>query len=255
MKLIVLAAGQGTRLRPLTDNIPKCMVPLEGTPLLERQLATAREVGLTDLHVATGYREDVIDYPGIVKHFNPAYDRTNMVTSLFCAEEIMDDDLIVAYGDIVYQPDVLQGIIDSPHPVSVVVDRGWQRYWAARQEDPLIDAETMKLREDGTIIELGKKPRSLDDIQGQYIGLMKFSRAALAEIRPFYHGLDHTATYDGKDYPNMYMTSFLQLIADRLMPLHAVFITNGWMEIDAPSDLAFTDFLYRRGVAGEPLEG
>lgn len=246
MRLIVLAAGQGTRLRPLTDNIPKCMVPLEGVPLLERQLATAGEVGLTDLHVATGYREDVIDYPGVVKHYNAAYDRTNMVATLFCAETIMDDDLIVSYGDIVYQPDVLQSVIDAPYPVSVVVDKEWEHYWRARQEDPLIDAETMKLGPDDTILELGKKPESLEDIQGQYIGLMKFTRQALAEIRPFYHGLDRTATYDGKNYDNMYMTSFLQMIADRLMPLHAVYISNGWMEIDTPEDLAFTDFLYRR---------
>jgi len=227
------------------------MVPLAGTPLLKRQIDTAREVGITDLHVATGYREDVITYAGVAKHYNPEYATTNMVESLFCAEEIMDDDLIVAYGDIVYQPDVLQAIIDSPHPVSVVVDLEWQRYWAARQEDPIIDAETMKLRGDGTILELGKKPTSLDDIQGQYIGLMKFTREALVDIRSFYHSLDRNATYDGKTFPNMYMTSFLQLIADRFMPLHAVFIRYGWMEIDAPSDLAFTDFLYRRGVAGE----
>jgi len=246
MRLIVLAAGQGTRLRPLTDEIPKCMVPLEGVPLLERQLATAREVGLTDLHVATGYREDVIDYPGVVKHYNAAYDRTNMVATLFCAETIMDDDLIVSYGDIVYQPDVLQSVIDAPHPVSVVVDKEWEHYWRARQEDPLIDAETMKLGPDDTILELGKKPESLEDIQGQYIGLMKFTRQALAAIRPFYHGLDRAAIYDGKSYDNMYMTSFLQMIADRLMPLHAVYIRNGWMEIDTPEDLAFTDFLYRR---------
>jgi len=246
MRLIVLAAGQGTRLRPLTDEIPKCMVPLEGVPLLERQLATAREVGLTDLHVATGYREDVIDYPGVVKHYNAAYDRTNMVATLFCAETIMDDDLIVSYGDIVYQPDVLQSVIDAPHPVSVVVDKEWEHYWRARQEDPLIDAETMKLGPDDTILELGKKPESLEDIQGQYIGLMKFTREALAAIRPFYHGLDRAAVYDGKSYDNMYMTSFLQMIADRLMPLHAVYIRNGWMEIDTPEDLAFTDFLYRR---------
>lgn len=251
MKLIVLAAGQGTRLRPLTDNIPKCMVSLEGKPLLEHQIETARAVRLHDLHVATGYREDVINYPGVTKHQNPAYATTNMVTTLFCAESIMDDDLIVSYGDIVYQPDVLQAVIDSTAPVSVVVDLAWQRYWAARQEDPIIDAETMKLRPDGTIAELGKKPQSLGDIQGQYIGLMKFTRDALQEIRSFYHQLDQTAQYDGKDFPNMYMTSFLQLIADQLMPLQAVFIRNGWMEIDAPSDLAFTDFLNRRGVAAE----
>ena len=159
MRMIILAAGQGTRLRPLTDNIPKCMVPLEGKPLLEWQLETARSVGLTDLHVATGYREDAINYPGVQKHHNPDFDTTNMVVSLFCAEQIMDDDLIVSYGDIVYQPDVLQELIASPAPASVVVDREWKRYWSARNDgNPLNDAETMKLRDDGTIVELGKKP-------------------------------------------------------------------------------------------------
>ena len=249
MRMIILAAGQGTRLRPLTDNIPKCMVPLEGKPLLEWQLETARSVGLTDLHVATGYREDVITYEGVHKHFNPEFDTTNMVASLFCAESIMDDDLIVSYGDIVFQPDVLEALIASSAPASVVVDRDWQRYWSARNDgSPLKDAETMKLHPDGTIKELGKKPQSLSDIEGQYIGLMKFSKDALVKIREFYHELDAEAVYDGKDYRNMYMTSFLQLIADKLMPLNAVFIENGWMEVDEPSDLEFTEFLYRSGV-------
>ena len=245
MKMIVLAAGQGTRLRPLTDFIPKCMVELEGIPLIKRQITVAREVGVTDLHVATGYREEVIDYPGLVKHHNPAYATTNMVATLFCAESIMDDDLIVAYGDIVYQPDVLQALIDSPHQISVVIDTAWHHYWQARQEDPLSDAETLKLNTDQTIRELGKKPRDLTEVEAQYIGLIKFSREALPRVRRFYHGLDKSALYDGKDYLNMYMTSFLQIIIDRLEPIHAVPIVNGWMEVDEPSDLQWTNFLYR----------
>ena len=71
---------------------------------------------------------------------------------------------------------------------------------------------------------------------------MKFSKAALVKLRQFYHGLDTGAIYDGKDFQNMYMTSFLQLIADRLMPLQAVFIENGWMEVDEPSDLECKSF-------------
>lgn len=248
MKLIVLAAGQGTRLRPLTDSIPKCMVPLEGKPLLEHQLEIAREAGITDLHVATGYREDAIRYEGITRHFNPDYESTNMVATLFCAESIMDDDLIVSYGDIVYQVDVLKALINHIRPISVVVDRQWERYWRARNEDPLEDAETMLINRDNTIRELGKKPRSMADIQGQYIGLIKFSAKALEKVRRFYHQLDRNALYDGKDFKNMYMTSFLQMIADNLLPLHAVYIDNGWMEVDCPADLEHTDFLYRRGA-------
>lgn len=242
MKVIVLAAGQGTRLRPLTDNIPKCMVPLKNKPLLEYQLDVFESLGIKDIHIATGYREDVINYPNIKKHFNNKFETTNMVYTLFCAEEIMNDDLIITYGDIIYKEDVLKKIIDSNEKVSVVVDKGWKAYWQARMDNPLADAETMKINENDRIVELGKKPKSYDDIQGQYIGMMKFSKEALKEIREYYHSLDKNVIYDGKDYENMYMTSFLQLIGDNLIPLKAVYINNGWMEVDCPEDRECTQF-------------
>ncbi|MDG2012103.1 MAG: phosphocholine cytidylyltransferase family protein [Pirellulaceae bacterium] len=243
LKLIVLAAGQGTRLRPLTDDRPKCMVDLQGTPILEHQLKAARSLGITDVHAVVGYRHDRIPFTDITKHVNAAYATTNMVSSLFTAESELSGDVIVSYGDIVFQPEVLQKLIDFQAPVSVVVDQGWREYWEARMEDPLSDAETMKLHSDGTILELGKKPKSYDEVQGQYIGLIKFAAAALPKILDFYHLLDRNQTYDGKNFDNMYMTSFLQLIIDRLMPVHAVTTLNGWMEVDCPDDLKHTQFL------------
>lgn len=244
-KLVILAAGEGTRLRPLTDNIPKCMVPLEGKPLIERQIATARKVGLTDIHVIGGYRHDVINFGNITKHVNEAYASTNMVSSLFCAETVLTDDVIVGYGDIVYQPDVLEAVIASTAPVSVVVDLAWREYWSARMSDPLSDAETLKLDADGNILELGKKAASYDEIEGQYIGLIKFSKESWKKITPFYRSLNQSKLYEGRDIDGMYMTTFLQLIADEVMPIKAVMIENGWMEVDEPSDLEFTRFLKR----------
>lgn len=243
LKLIILAAGQGTRLRPLTDSIPKCLVPLQGRPLLEYQISAAKQVGIGELHVVAGYREDVIQYPSIVKHINEDYSTTNMVSSLFAAENELNCDVIISYGDIVYQPSVLKKLMDSSTGVSVVVDNSWKAYWQARMPDPIADAETLRLREDGTIIELGRKPNSIEDIQGQYIGLIKFSAGAVSAIRSFYHDLDRSKEYEGRTIDQMYMTTFLQLIADDLMPIHAVTIDNGWMEIDCEDDLGFTDFL------------
>lgn len=244
-RLIILAAGQGTRLRPLTDEVPKCMVELEGKSILEHQLIAARAAGVSDIHVVLGYRHEAVRFPGITKHINDDFATTNMVSSLFAAESSLDGDVIVSYGDIVYQPSVLSQLIESAGDVAVVVDNGWRSYWEARMEDPLEDAETMILRPDGTIKELGKKAKSFDEIEGQYIGLMKFSAKAIPEIRSFYHQLDRGALYEGKDVSNMYMTTFLQLIADRLMPIKAVETTNGWMEIDCPEDLKHTSFLHR----------
>jgi L-glutamine-phosphate cytidylyltransferase len=245
MKLLVLAAGQGTRLRPLTDNIPKCMVPVNGIPILKIQLETAKRVNITDIHVVCGYREEVIQYPEITKHNNELYETTNMVESLFCAEAIMNDDLIISYGDIIYQDNVIQSLMNSALPISVVIDREWKRYWSARMENPLEDAETLKLNDDGTIQELGKKADSYDDIQGQYIGLIKFSKNVLPRIREFYHSLDRNITYDGRSFEQMYMTTFLQLLSDQVEPLNAVPVDNGWIEVDEPSDLDHVVFYDR----------
>ena len=244
MKVIILAAGQGTRLRPLTDTRPKCMVELQGKPLIQHQIETLRKNGVEDIHIATGYLENKIDFENTTKHFNPKYASTNMVHTLFCAEEAMEnDDLLITYGDIIFNDNVLQSILKSEADISVVVDKDWRKYWSARMENPLEDAETLKISENGTIKELGKKPTSYDDIEGQYIGLIKIKQSMLPKFKAYYKGLDKEKIYDGKDYKNMFMTSFLQMIADNLSPLKPVYIKNGWMEVDEPSDLEFYDFL------------
>ena len=110
MKAIILAAGMGSRLLPLTKNRPKCMVELLGKPLLFHQLEILRKNNINDIIVVTGYLNEKIVADGIKKINNPKYNSTNMVYSLFCAEEIMssDEDLLVIYGDIVYNDKVIK---------------------------------------------------------------------------------------------------------------------------------------------------
>lgn len=244
MKVIILAAGKGTRLRPLTDTRPKCMVELKGKPLIQYQLETLRRNNIEDINVATGYLEEKIEFENINKYYNPNYASTNMVYTLFCAEEAMfGDDLLITYGDIIYNDDVLKAVINSKADISVVVDKEWEKYWSARMENPLDDVETLKIGVDGSIKELGKKPKSFDEIEGQYIGMIKIRKELLPALKTFYNALDKSKSYDGKNFENMYMTSFLQLISERLLPLTPVFINNGWIEIDEPSDLEFFKFL------------
>lgn len=245
MKTIILAAGQGTRLRPLTDTRPKCMVELLGKPLVKHQLDMLNSKGIDDIYVATGYLENKIDYPQIKgKYFNPRYDKTNMVVSLFSALEVMEgDDLLITYGDIVYSDTVIEQVLNNDSEIGVVVDKDWRNYWEARMENPLDDAETFKVNVNGDIIELGKKAKSIDEIQGQYIGMIKVRKDFVHKFISFYQGLDKKGMYDGNDFDNMYMTSFLQKITDELIPLKPIYINNGWMEIDEPSDLIYTQFL------------
>ena len=104
-------------------------------------------------------------------------------------------------------------------------------------EDPLSDAETLELGAGGEIVSLGKKPKSYDDIQGQYMGLIKLSGRGSEIVKSHYNGLSREAHYDGKDFPNMYMTSLLQSLIDAGHRVQAVPVRGGWLEIDCPADM------------------
>ena len=248
-RAFILAAGTGTRLMPLTTDRPKCMVELGGRTLLDRQLGVMRDVGLKDIIVVVGHGAAVVRDDRVRVVPNPAYASTNMVTSLFCAEEVMpeDADMVVSYGDIVYQRSVLEVLVAADHPIAVCIDLGWRRYWEARMADPLLDAETLKLSADGRIVEMGKRAARYEDIHGQYIGLFKIRADYVRRVRAFYHALDRSAQYDGKPFAGMYMTSFLQCLIDAGFEVRPVPIENGWLEIDTLADLSLAQRLEKHG--------
>ncbi len=246
---IILAAGQGTRLRPITNDKPKCLTPLKGKTLLARQVAVLQSAGITDITVVGGYRIDQIRALGYQCLENTAYESTNMVSTLFCAEAKMtgQEDLLICYGDIIYQPDNLHTLLNTEAEIALMIDKEWRRLWELRLENPLEDAETLKLGDDGAVLELGKKPQRYDEIQGQYTGLIKISQAKVKDFVNFFHQLPKDQNYDGQDFDNMYMTSFLQQLIDTGWQVKAAEVSNGWLEIDSVDDLETYQSLEEQG--------
>lgn len=243
---IVLAAGQGQRLRPLTDDRPKCMVEVKGRPMLEWQIATAKATGITHLNVVRGYKADVIDYAGIQYFTNERYETTNMVESLWCAESVFEADFIVSYGDIVYHDNVLESLAQDDHPIAVVIDKEWQGYWERRFENILDDAESLSLDSGGNIRSIGQEPKSVDAIEGQYIGLMAFRREGVDALRELYNRAkngDMSPFRTQRTFENFYMTDILQALIDTGFPVFAVECNRGWLEVDSQSDLRLAEEL------------
>ena len=123
----------GTRLRPLTDDKPKCMVEVNGRSIIERQLDTMRACGIKeeDITIVCGYCSNVLKkkIEDTKIHFivNEQYETTNMVCSLMCAKSLMEaeEDSIISYGDIIYSEAVFRKILDAEDDISVIVDDGW----------------------------------------------------------------------------------------------------------------------------------
>ena len=238
-RVIILAAGQGTRLRPLTNNKPKCLVQLAGKSLLERQVKTLRDNKVSNIHIVTGFCADQIKELGFKTSLNPRFAETNMVETLFSARDFIsqDGDLIIAYGDIVYESKNLEALLVCEDEIALMIDSKWKDLWSLRLEDPLEDAETLIMDKEGYVIELGKKPESYEQIQGQYTGLIKIRADKIQDFIRFYDQIDRHKIYDGKEFDNMYMTSFLQQLIDSGWKAKAVLVDNGWLEVDSVDDL------------------
>ena len=250
LKVIILAAGQGERLRPLTENIPKCMVNFLGKSILERQIDIFQNLGINDISVVAGYCADKVNLDNITKFENKNFMTTNMVESLFTAEEKLDDSVIVSYGDIIFEPSIIQSLIDSRHDISVVVDENWKDLWNVRFENPLGDAESLVLDKNELILELGQKVDSIDNIQGQFIGLMKFQNDGIIDIINFYKKMKLIANSSTNPLnPNLpfeksFMTDFLQGLIQNNQKLNAIVIKNGWLEIDSLKDYNLYQKMY-----------
>lgn len=253
MKAIIVAAGTGSRLRPYTDSVPKCMVNIVGRPMIERQLETLKTLGIDDVTIIGGYRSEVLESLGLDLVLNPRFDKTNMVSTLFCAEDRMraGEDLLILYGDIVYEPRVLRKLVECEGDVCITADAQWERVWRLRMDDPLQDAESFRHDADMNVIELGRKPKGYEDIQAQYMGLIKVSGDAVERLIDTYRGMDRSATYDGKDFDNMYMTSFIQYLIDSGWQVKVALVENGWLEIDSVEDLETYERMHSEGTLDE----
>lgn len=251
MKVIILAAGQGTRLRPLTDHQPKCMVEINGKRIIDRQIDVMLACGIEEknIFIVGGYCSDVLE-----EHFknrdiriihNREYETTNMVCSLMCAgaEIEFSEDVLVSYGDIIYNENVLNAVLHSKKDISVVVDDGWYAYWSARAENPLDDAETLMLDGEDNLIEIGQKTDDISRIQAQYIGLMRYQRTGVKDLMKYCRLSEEKSARGEKlwrterTYRKMYMTDLLQGMIDEGVKLAAVHINRGWFEVDCAEDL------------------
>ncbi len=242
MRAIILAAGRGSRMGQLGDERPKCLVEFANRPLIERQVAALRNGGAEAVGIVRGYRADMIDVSGVSYFHNPRWSETNMVMSLAAAAEwLKSEPVIVSYADIFYRHELIRGLAAAAGDLVIAYDRAWRSLWSRRFTDPLADAETFRADASGRLVEIGKKTSNIEEIEGQYMGLIKFTPRAWIEVEVL------LASLDARSCDRLDMTGLLQRMLLRDFAIGTLATAGQWGEIDNPNDLVLYERMVRDG--------
>ncbi len=241
MKAVILAAGQGKRMKHMTQELPKCIaIVLNGVTLLQTQLNALRAAGIREISVVRGYCASKIDTPGLRYYHNENYEINNILESLFYAEKELDEDVIVSYSDIWYEADVVKRLCRCQKDIAIGVDIDWKDYYLGRKDHPITEAENVIFDSDNRIIKIGKIAAEKEEVHGEFIGMMKLTRRGCEILRKHYHRAKKL--YDGEPFQRSavfqkaYLTDLLQDMADLGVPIHCEIIGSAWKEIDTVED-------------------
>lgn len=260
MKAIILAAGQGTRIKKYTENLPKGMLEFAGKTIIERQIETYRECGIEKIVIVRGYASDKIQYDNIVYYDNLDYESTNMVESLLCAKDEFDEDIIVSYSDILFEKRLLQGMIESKEDFGCAVDDSWKSYWKKRYGVVDFDTESLAIDENNNITELGLETPNIEAIDSRYIGLLKFSKDGLKYIcevmnQAYINYIDKPWQQSGKTVKKAYMTDLLNAIIESGRAVKAIRFNHGWIEFDTNEDYEKAICWYNSNELSDQING
>ncbi|MDR3156990.1 MAG: phosphocholine cytidylyltransferase family protein [Lactobacillales bacterium] len=240
MKAIILAAGQGTRLKKYTKDLPKGMLEFNSKTLIEWQIERYRECGINDIIIIKGFCEEKITYNGVKYFVNKNFLTTNMVESLMTAKSEFDTDIIVSYSDLWFEKRILEKLVEASDDFVVSVDVDWQNYWKKRYGLVQYDLESLKI-EKANIVKLGESNPIFEDIDARYIGLLKISKKGLDIIcsiidRDSKEYSDKPWKYSGNIISQAYMTDLFQAIVDEGYVVKAKKFKKGWLEFDTNKD-------------------
>lgn len=233
MKALVLAAGLGTRLAPITDDRPKSLVPVNGQPILLKQIANLHENGIIDITVVSGYKAEILEkslheaYPDVKVIESVDYATTNNMYSAYMAKDAMaDSEFLMMNADVFYDASVITELLKNDAPNAIVTDIG--TYFE----------ESMKVVEkDGRLVEISKQI-SKEDALGASIDVYKFSKeggkAFFAKCAEYIEDKKEL-----KMWSEVALNEILPEVEFKACPL-----VGRWLEIDNHDDLAAAEKLF-----------
>ena len=242
MKAIILAAGVGSRLGDLTKELPKPLVDVNGKSIIERQISSFRKAGIDDIILVIGpfaekYLFKNVKYINGKKSFSH-----NILHSLIEAKSEMTDDVIISYGDIIFEDSIVQTLLNSKNGISLAIDLKWEKMYQNKSKN-LVDKVSNVFIENNQITKIGYKENLGEPDKktvGEFIGLAKFSKKTIGDFLKIYLELEKSHNGKFHESPSVkegIITDMLQEFINRNYVLNPIFISGKRCEIDTIDDL------------------
>jgi choline kinase len=252
MRAIIIAAGRGRRLMPTTADAPKCYAEVKGKRLLDWGLAALAEAGIHDICFIGGYLIDRVraDYPQFTFRHNADWENNNILASLMCAQDLMDQPFLCTYSDVLFTSDVVARTLADPADIVLSVDTNWLERYQDRHNHPPSDAEKVTVAGDRvTRVHRGIDPAAA---YGEFTGIAKFTGAGAARLLEHYGRC--RALYAGKPFreaavfEKAYLILLLQEMIEAGVPMAHADTPGNYIEVDTQEDYE----LARRNWQGIP---
>ncbi len=244
--VIIPAAGQPQSNDPLDDLLadrPVAMLELQGKSLLQRNVETLRQIGLHQINVITGYRAEAVNLDGVNKIFNPDFSRGHILHSIMQARELFDQDLLILYGDILFEAFLLQKLLAAQGDIVLVVDNSFaQGYNPSKNLDLVVAKEKpqpgkrrFRPQASNQAVRIGQKTIASHEADYEFVGMAKLSRTGSKRLREIYDDCQRLFREQPfHEAPNIFQASFTDLLQegiDRGLPVQLLEVNSGWMEI------------------------
>ena len=237
MKVIILAAGRGTRLGHHTKEIPKGLVDVNGKSIIERQIELFEKNGITDIVIVRGYKKKKFCWDNVTFIDNEDFANNNQLASLVLAQNMVSGNVLILFGDLIFEQTILDQILASSSDISIAVDLKWkERYDENRnnQFPALAEIESDKITRISENKSLVRKKSS-----GEFFGIMKLSSKGSKILTDVIEKTKHhKGKFHGSDSFAMgKLPDIIEEVIDLGFTVKPIFVSGKWFEVDTILDL------------------
>tara|TARA_B110000014_G_scaffold202911_1_gene152885 strand:+ start:672 stop:1421 length:750 start_codon:yes stop_codon:yes gene_type:complete len=242
MKAVFIAAGQGSRLGSLTNDLPKPLVDVNGKSIIERQIDLLHKKNINDIVIVTGYKKEKFTFKNIEYVFNPNFLIDEQAGSLMSARQKFSDDVLVMFGDILFDEQILEQVLNANGQISIAIDKDWEKSYQERNDNPIDKADKVLLKNNKIIKISAEQIRAEQNVDtGELLGIMKLSSEGSKILIEHYEKLENNHTgkfHDAESFQKAKFVDILQELISTGISINPIIITGNWCEIDTPDDLA-----------------